>query len=253
MSLLRRAALLRGHLWRDFKALGGPLPAVPQKRVSTREKVTTLVAEVDDEGVRLREIAVTFVVLKVLEFFVWAETALNLLDGPTCEVGLRSLEERSVAWLEFLGDLEKLVCRFLFLFLLCFADMMRCFLINTFLDPSQLPIRSFHDPTPLEAWSQQGLMADALRTRGREPLRSASRRLGCAIHLFLGSPGHQLVVGPGSGSRCLQNSHGCSAGPNSLLGRNFMSMCPHQIALRLLYLTVAFPEGHSGCECRCHI
>ena len=93
MSLLRRTALPRGHLWRDFKAFGGPLPAVPQKRVSTREKVATLVAEVDDEGVRLREIAVTFVVLKVLEFFVWAEMALNLLDGPTCEVGLRSLEE----------------------------------------------------------------------------------------------------------------------------------------------------------------
>jgi hypothetical protein len=61
------------------------------------------------------------------------------------------------------------------------------------------------------------------------------------------------VVGPGSGSGCLQNPHSRCDGPDSLLGRDFMGMCPHHIALRHLYLTMAFPEGYSGCECRCNI
>ena len=108
MSLLRRPALLCHLLWCDPgpTALGGPFIAVPHKSVRTREKVTTLVAEVDHEGVRLREVTMFLELSKVLEHLIRAETALDLLDGPTCEVGIRSLEEQSMPWIEFAGDLE---------------------------------------------------------------------------------------------------------------------------------------------------
>jgi hypothetical protein len=63
MGLLRRPALLRGLLWRDPTALGGgPLLAVPHKRVREREEVAKSVTEVDP--CRLREITMT---LKTLE------------------------------------------------------------------------------------------------------------------------------------------------------------------------------------------
>jgi len=88
MSLLRRPALLCGLLWRDPTALGGSLPAVPHKRVRAREEVGTSVAEVDHKGVRLREITMILELLNVLELCVRAETTLNRLDGPMCEVGL---------------------------------------------------------------------------------------------------------------------------------------------------------------------
>jgi hypothetical protein len=255
MSLLRRTAFMRGLLRRDHTALGGPLLTVPHKRVGTREKVATLVAEVDHEGVRLREVTMSFELLKVLELLIRAETALDRLHGPTCKVAIRSLEEQSRSWLEFAGYLEKLVFHFLLVLLRRVVTMTRCFLINTPLVPSRLPIRSVHHPSPRGTWSRQGLMVNSLRTRGREPLCSASRRLGFPIDLLYGNPGHQLVVGPGSGLRSLQDSLGCSAGPGSLLGRNFVGMCPNQapIVLRRRSLTVTFPEGHHGCECRCHI
>jgi hypothetical protein len=88
------------------------------------------------------------------------------------------------------------------------VDVMRCFLINTPLVPSRLRIRSVHHPIPLETWSRQGLVVNALRTWGREPLRSASRRLGFIVDSLFGNPGHRLMVGPSSGSRCLQDSLG---------------------------------------------
>jgi hypothetical protein len=97
-------------------------------------------------------------------------------------------------------------------------DMMSCFLTNTPLDPSRHTIRSVHRPTPLETWSWQGLVVNPLRTRGCEPLRSASRRLGFMINALFGNPGHQLVVGPSSGSRCLQASLGSSSAPARFWG-----------------------------------
>jgi len=93
MSLLCRPALLHSLLRRDLTALGGPLFAVPHKGVGTREKVATLVAQVDHEGVRLREVTMSLELLKVLEPRIRAETALDTLDGPTCEIGIRSLKE----------------------------------------------------------------------------------------------------------------------------------------------------------------
>jgi hypothetical protein len=129
------------------------------------------------------------------------------------------------------------------------VDMMRYFLINTPLVPNRLPIRSVHHPTPLGTWSRQGLVVNTLRTWGREPLRSASRCLGFIVNNCFGNPGHRLVVGLSSGSCYLQDPLGPSTAPSSFLGQNFVGMHPHQdfVALRLLCLTVAFPEGHYGC------
>ena len=202
MSFLRRPALLCDRLWRDAKALR-PFLAVPHKRVGTREKVATSFAEVDLEGVRLRDIAMTHEFLKVLELRIRAKSALNLQDGPTCEVGIRRLEEQSMPWLECRGDLEKLACHFLVPLLHRVVDVMRCSLINTPLGPSRLPIRSVHHPTLLETWSRQGLAVNPLRTRGHEALRSASRRLGFVVNTCLGNPGHRFAVGPSSGPSCL--------------------------------------------------
>jgi hypothetical protein len=161
-----------------------------------REKVATSVAEVDHEGVRLRETTMTHELLKVLEVRIRAESALDRLDSPTCKVGIQSLEEQSMPW--FGRDLEKIVCHFLVLLLHRVVDMMRCFLIKTHLDPSRLPIRSVHHPALLEIWSRQGLVVNALRTRGREPLRSASRRLGFTVQSLVGNPGRRLVLPSGS-------------------------------------------------------
>src|SRR6266849_3613243 len=143
VSLLRRHALLRRHLWRDTTALGGPAPllAVPRKSIGTREKVATSVTNVDHEGMCLREITVTFIFLKVLELLIRAKSAFYLLEGPTCKVGIRSLEKRSLPLLEFAGDLEKFVCLFLLVLLCLVADVMRCFLTDTPLGQSRLPIR----------------------------------------------------------------------------------------------------------------
>src|SRR5882757_8121018 len=138
--LLRHPALLRGLRQRDLAALGRWLIAVPLKRVDARKVVATAIAEMDPQWVRLRGLAVTLKFLKVFELRVRTEAALDCLDRPTREVGLRSLEEQPVTRLEFAGYLEKLCC--LLLLLLHHAvDTVRRFLTNTPLDPSWLPIR----------------------------------------------------------------------------------------------------------------
>jgi hypothetical protein len=164
-------------------------------------------------------------------------------------------------WLEFAGDLGKPVRQcvtssFCFrMFLRCVVDMMRCSLINTPLDPSRLtrlPIRGVHHPILVETWCQQGLVVNALHTRGREHLRSVSCHLailGLLSILVLAI----LATSPvRSGSRCLGSPWLSLA---RFWGATLWGMYPHQatIALRLLCLTVAFPEGHNGCECCCHI
>jgi hypothetical protein len=65
---------------------------------------------------RLSGFAMPLELFKVLEL-AWAEAALDRLDRPTRDVGLRSLEEQPVLPLEFAGDNKKL-CRFLILLLL---------------------------------------------------------------------------------------------------------------------------------------
>jgi hypothetical protein len=242
--LLRYPALLCGLHRRDLAALGGRLIVVPLKRVAAREVITTAVAEMDLQRVRLRGLAVTLELLKVFELQVRAEAALDCMDRPPCEVGLQSLEEQLIPRLEFSGYLEKF----------CFF-MVHRFLINTPLDPTWLSICGIHCPTLLETWSRQGLVVNALRTRGRESLCSASRLLGFAINPLFGDPGRRHVAGPSRGPCCLRDPlNSPPTAPGLLLGPHFVGMGPLAfITLRQLCLAMTFPDGRSGCVCHCRI
>jgi len=187
---------------------------------------------------------------KVPELRIWADTALDRLDYPAREVCLRSLEEYPMPWLEYTGDLEKL-CRSLWLLLRRALGMERRILINTPLDPSRLPIRRLYRPPLLEARSRQGSVVNALRTRGREPLRSASRLLGFTTGLCMRDPSRRLVAGPSRGLRCVWDPLSfCTAG--SFPGWHLETLRPYRdsIALRWPYLMAAFQEGRSRCVCR---
>jgi hypothetical protein len=103
------------------------------------------------------------------------------------------------------------------------VSLVLCFLIVTPLDRSGHPIRGIHRPTLLGAWSRQRLVVNSLRTRGREPLRSASRLLGFIINCTLGDPGLRLAAGHNRGPRCLRDPLSCSA-PGSFEGRRLVGM-----------------------------
>ena len=77
---------------------------MPVERVNARKVVAAVIAEADLEGVRLRGLAVPFELVEVLEIGLWAEAALDRLDCPTRDVGLRSLEEQPMLWLDLAGD-----------------------------------------------------------------------------------------------------------------------------------------------------
>jgi hypothetical protein len=62
--------------------------------------------------------------------FVRAEAALDCLDRPAREVGLRNLEKLPIRWLEFVGDI-KILCHDLVLLLYRAVNMVHCFFINT--------------------------------------------------------------------------------------------------------------------------
>src|SRR5260370_31892043 len=200
--LLRHPALVRGLLQRDFEALAGRTLVVPLKGVGASEIVATLVAEVDFQRVRLRGLAMALKLLEVLQLRVRAEATFDPLDCPAREVGLRSLEEHPELWFEYTWYLEELV-GFLLTLLHHAANMVLSFLINTPLDPSWLPIRSIYRPILLETRSRQELVVNSLQTRGREPLRSASRLLGFTIDSCVWDPGHRLVASPSCGPLCL--------------------------------------------------
>jgi hypothetical protein len=179
------------------------------------------------QRVRLRGPAVPFEFLEVFEFCFWADATLDRLHRPTRELGLRSLEEQPICWPENAGY-HKLLRLFLMLLLHRAVSVVHRFLINAPLDPSQLPIRSFHRPTLLETWSRQGLVVNALRTRGREPLRSASRLLGFTTNLCFGDPGRRLAAGPSCGPRCLQDPLRCFTAPDSFWGRHLVGIGPRR-------------------------
>ena len=153
-------------------------------------------------------------------------------------------------WLEYARDLEKR-CRFLLL-LYRAANMVHRFLTNAPLYPSRLPMRRFHRPTLLETWSRKGLMVNAMRTRGREPLRSASRLLGSAINLCFWDPGHRLGASPSCGLlRLCQEPFSYPTAPSSFWRRHLVCISVHRapVAARNFCLAVAFTEGPGG-ECR---
>jgi hypothetical protein len=159
------------------------------------------------------------------------------------------MEEQPIPRFEYAGYLEKF-CRFFLLLLHRAVDPVRPFLINTPLDPTRLSIRRLHRPTLLETRSRRGLVVNSMRIRGREPLRSASRLFGYAIETCIWDPGHRVVAGPSRRPLCFQDPG--SPAPGSFLGRCIVGIDAHQvpIALVLLYLTAAFPEGRRGCVCR---
>ena len=85
-----------------------------------------------------------------------------------------------------------MLCRFLVLLLHRVANMVHYSLnqhpLQHPLDLSRLSFGGVYHPTLLETWSRQRLVVNALRTRGCEPLRSASHLLGFTLsRLFLGS------------------------------------------------------------------
>jgi hypothetical protein len=228
MGLLRRPALLRGLLWRDSTALGGRcLPCRTRESGSAKKSPHRSQKWTMRGLITLREITMTLKLLKALELCVRAETALNRLDGPTCEVGLRSLEGPSIPWLEFAGGSRK-ACLSLPLSVSALCCRYDALLPH---QHSPRPKSASHPqcPPPNPAGNlvpaRVGGKCSALRTRGREPLRSTSRRLGLTTNSCLGT----LATGSWwarSGSCCLQDPLGCSITPGSLLGRDFLGVIP---------------------------
>lgn len=66
--------------------------AVPLARVTAREVVPTILAEVYCERVRLHALAVPLEFAPLLELGVGTESALDLANRPACPVGLRRHE-----------------------------------------------------------------------------------------------------------------------------------------------------------------
>src|SRR6266478_6435647 len=132
--------------------------------------------------------------------------------------------------------------------------MVRRFLSNTPLYPSRLPMRRSHRPTLLETWSPQGLMVNAMRTRGREPLRAASRLFGFSINLCFWDPSHRLVASPSCGLLGLfQDPFNYPTAPISFWRWHLINIDPHRapVTLRHLCLTLPFTESHGrGCHGR---
>jgi hypothetical protein len=241
VKLFRFLTLPCGLRRGDPEALGGWFSAVPLKRIASREKVAAAVAVVNFKRVRLCGPAVTLELLEGCKLRARAEAALDCLDRPTCQVGLRCLKEQPKRVIQCVGYLEK----FLLLLLHRVVDTVRRVLTNTTLDPSRIPMRRIHRTTLLEARSRCGLVVKSMRNRGREPLRSASRLLGFAINLINWDPGHKVVAGPSCGPLCIQDPR--SLAPCSFLGRH---SDPHLGAFGFLCLAVPFPEGRGGYVCR---
>jgi hypothetical protein len=61
-------------------------------RVTAREVISAILAEVDGERVRLRAVAVPLEFAPLLELSIGTKPALDLTNRPACLVGLRRCE-----------------------------------------------------------------------------------------------------------------------------------------------------------------
>ena len=80
-----------------------------------REEISTSVAEQDPQRVHLQRVAVARELQPRSEAGVGTDAALDLLDRPTCPIGLRSREQCPVPLFEIAWDLEAFVPRLLLL------------------------------------------------------------------------------------------------------------------------------------------
>jgi hypothetical protein len=116
-------------------------------------------------------------------------------------------------------------------------------------------------PALLETWSRQGLVVNSLRIQGRESLRSAPAALGLSSTTVLGilATGSWWVLAADRAAFAipllvpLDQARFCGGTPCQWVCFSTTRLVHASVSLRLLCLAVAFPEGHDGCECRCHI
>jgi hypothetical protein len=109
VGILGHFALLFGFPGRNAEALGRWFLAVPLERVAACKEISTVVAEIDLEWVRLCGFTVTLEAVPCVKSSFGADSALDLFHSPTGPVGLRGCEQYSVPCLEVLWDLEELV------------------------------------------------------------------------------------------------------------------------------------------------
>jgi hypothetical protein len=127
-------------------------------------------------------------------------------------------------------------------------------LFHTSLDLNKLSIRGFHRPPLLETWSQQRLMVNSRRIRGRGTLRSAPRLLGSASVFALGiqATGFWRVL---AADRAAFRIPLVTPLPLARFWGGISCIDLHMalITMRPLRLAAAFSGGHSGRECRSHV
>ena len=100
-------------------------------------------------------------------------------------------------------------------------------------------------PTPVGNSVPARIDSDYLRSRDREPLRSASRLLGFPIDVCHWDPGHRPVADPGSGRRYLQYPI-CLVTPDSFLGRQIIAVDYYRGTVSMRLVTAVFTKCRDG-------
>ena len=117
MGVLGRFALLFCFPGRNVDALGRWILAMPLERVAACKEISTAIAEVDLEWVRLRIFTVPLETVPCGQSSLGADPTLDIFHFPTGPVGLCGSEECSVLCPKVPWDLEEL-----FLLCLCLLD-----------------------------------------------------------------------------------------------------------------------------------
>jgi hypothetical protein len=91
VGILGHFALLFGFPGRNAEALGRWFLAVPLERVAACKEISTVVAEIDLEWVRLCGFTVTLEAVPCVQSSFGADSALDLFHCPAGPVGLRGL------------------------------------------------------------------------------------------------------------------------------------------------------------------